>query len=93
MEGAAVIGFGGFFDKEFRNYDYYVGRTKAIDFLKELQEKNSQGKRSANFICSILNLGKFTKASGRFRDVDLDKVDRKLQNRSKSAFGTIGEDP
>jgi len=40
-----------------------------------------------------LNLGKFTKASGRFRDVDLDKVDRKPRTGQKSAFGTIGEDP
>jgi len=59
-------------------------------FLKNFKE-NSQGKRSANFICSILNLGKFTKASGRFRDVDLDKVDRKLREQvKKSAFERLG---
>jgi len=50
-------------------------------------------KKERQLYLLILNLGKFTKASGRFRDVDLDKVDRKLREQVKICFGTIGEDP
>ena len=42
LAGERLSAFGGFFDKKFRKYDYYIGRAKAVDFLKEIQEKNSQ---------------------------------------------------
>jgi predicted acylesterase/phospholipase RssA len=85
LAGERLSAFGGFFDKEFRNHDYYVGRTKAIDFLKELQGKNSQGKKERQLYLLNFEPGKnLQKPAVDLGDVDLDKVDRKLREQVKN---------
>lgn len=77
--------FGGFFDRRFRDYDYYVGRAKAVDLLKELRVKNSQGKQEGQLFLLNFEPGKdLQKPAIDLGDVDLDKVDRKLRQQVKN---------
>lgn len=85
IAGERLSAFGGFFDKEFRNYDYYVGRTKAVNFLKELQEKNRQEKKERQLYLLNFEPGKnLQKPAVNLGDVDLDKVDRKLRKQVRN---------
>lgn len=76
--------FGGFFDKKFREHDYYVGRAKAVDFLKELRAKNHQGKQEGQLFLLNFEPGKdLQKPAVDLGDVDLDNVDLKLRQQVK----------
>ncbi|WP_250121808.1 patatin-like phospholipase family protein [Chroococcidiopsis sp. CCMEE 29] len=77
--------FGGFFDKKFRDYDYYVGRDQAVDFLKQLREKNSQGKQEGQLFLRNFEPGRdLQKPTVDLGDVDLEHVDRKLRKQIKN---------
>lgn len=85
IAGERLSAFGGFFDKEFRKYDYYVGRTKAINFLKELQEKNSQAKKERQLYLLNFEPGKnLHKPAVDLGAVDLNNVDRKLRKQVRN---------
>lgn len=44
LAGEQLFAFGGFLDPAFREFDYNVGRRKAVQFLGKLQLLNQQGK-------------------------------------------------
>ncbi len=77
--------FGGFFDKKFRDYDYYIGRDKAVDFLKELRGTNSQVKQEGQLFIRNFEPGRnLQKPAVELGDVDLEHVDRKLRKQVKN---------
>lgn len=43
LAGEQLFAFGGFFSQSFREFDYDVGRRKAIDFLEKLQALHRRG--------------------------------------------------
>lgn len=84
LAGERLSAFGGFFDQKFREYDYFVGRDKAVEFLKELKEKNSQDKKERQLYLLNFEPGKsLQKPTMNLGDVDLDKVDRSLREQVK----------
>lgn len=85
LAGEQLSAFGGFFKQEFRDYDYFVGRSKATDFLKNLKLKNSQGKQEGHLFLLNFNPGQNLRSpTVNLGDVKLDKVDRKLRKQVKS---------
>jgi Patatin-like phospholipase len=44
LAGEQLFAFGGFLNLSFREFDYNVGRRKAVQFLRKLQGLNQQGK-------------------------------------------------
>jgi len=85
LAGERLSAFGGFFDKKFRDYDYYVGRDKAVDFLKELRGKNSQGKQEGQLFLRNFEPGRdLQKPTVELGDVDLEHIDRKLRKQVKN---------
>lgn len=42
--GERLFAFAGFLKESFRQYDYIVGRHKAIEFLQQLQKRHEQGR-------------------------------------------------
>ncbi len=85
LAGERLSAFGGFFDKKFRDYDYFVGRDKAVNFLKDLQEKNSQGQEPGQIYLLNFEPGRnLQKPAVDLGDVDLDKVDRKLRKQVRN---------
>lgn len=84
LAGEQLAAFGGFFKQEFRDYDYYVGRYKAIDFLKNLQLKNSKGKQEGDLFLLNFTPGQDLRSPAvDLGDVTLDKIDRKLREQVK----------
>ena len=72
--------FGGFFDERFRDYDYYIGRLKASQFLQQLKEKNRQGQQKNQLFLINFEAGKnLQQPFLNLGDVELDKVDFSLR--------------
>ncbi|WP_009632880.1 patatin-like phospholipase family protein [Synechocystis sp. PCC 7509] len=86
LAGEKLSAFGGFFDRKFRDYDYYIGREKAAEFLRNLQKQNSQGgKKTGQIYLLNCNPGQnLQKPAVHLGDVELDNVDRKLRKQVKS---------
>ena len=85
LAGEKLSAFGGFFDRQFRDYDYHVGRKKAVDFLKNLQQKNSQGQQPGQIYLLNCKPGQNLQSPAvDLGDVELDKVDRKLRKQVKN---------
>jgi len=79
-----LAAFGGFFDKKFREYDYYIGRKKAVGFLKKLQEKSWQGKQEGQLFLGNFEPGiNLQKPVVELGNVDLEQVDKKLRKQVK----------
>lgn len=84
LAGEQLSAFGGFFKQEFRDYDYYVGRSKAIDFLKNLQLKNSQGKQEGElFLLNFAPGQDLRSPTVNLGDVTLGNIDRELREQVK----------
>ncbi len=85
LAGEQLSAFGGFFKQEFREYDYFIGRSKAIDFLKNLQLKNSQGKQEGHlFLLNFAPRQNLRSPTVDLGDVTLAKIDRKLRKQVKN---------
>ncbi len=85
LAGEKLSAFGGFFDRRFRDYDYYVGRKKAVDFLKNLQQQNSQGEQSEQIYLLNCQPGQnLQKPAVDLGDVELDKVNRNLRKQVRN---------
>lgn len=85
LAGEKLSAFGGFFERRFRDYDYYVGRKKAVDFLKNLQQKNSQGEQSEQIYLLNCEPGQNLQPPAvDLGEVELDNIDRKLRKQVKS---------
>lgn len=85
LAGEKLSAFGGFFDRRFRDYDYYVGRKKAVDFLKNLQQQNSQGEQSEQIYLLNCEPGQnLQKPAVDLGDVELDKVNRNLRKQVRN---------
>lgn len=86
LGGEKLSAFGGFFDRNIRQYDYNVGRQKATNFLEALQILNQNGSVNnqiflRNFVAGQ-GIGNIDPRLGRLdvEDLDLD-LRKKLRDR------------
>ena len=85
LAGEKLSAFGGFFAQQFRDYDYYIGRNKAGDFLKSLQAKNTQGQQPGQMYLLNCDPGQNLRSPAvDLGDVELDKVNPNLRQQVKS---------
>jgi Patatin-like phospholipase len=85
LAGEKLSAFGGFFAQQFRDYDYYIGRKKAVDFLKNLQANNTQGQQPGQLYLLNCEPGQNLQSPPvNLGDVELDKIDPKLRKQVKS---------
>lgn len=85
LAGEKLSAFGGFFDRQFRDYDYYVGRDKAAKFLKNLQQENTQGQKTGQMYLLNCEPGQNLQTpSVNLGEVELKNIDRKLRKQVKN---------
>ncbi|HEY9617850.1 MAG TPA: DUF3376 domain-containing protein, partial [Microcoleaceae cyanobacterium] len=70
LAGEELSAFGGFFDRKWRDYDYFIGRTKAIWLLENLQKMHQQGQGEAELYLTVTGSGQDL----RHPDVDYGNV-------------------
>lgn len=85
LAGEKLSAFAGFFDQSFREYDYFIGRQKAVQFLQQLQVENRQGKKANQLYLTNFQAGNnLRQPTINLGDVELDKVDESLRQKVKT---------
>ena len=75
LAGEQLFAFGGFLDQSFRDFDYNVGRRKAVVFLKKLQELHRQGRSEGQLYLLNFEPGHAIPPLDSDQDQGLGKVD------------------
>lgn len=85
LAGEQLFAFGGFLDQSFREFDYSVGRRKAIRFLTKLQALNQHGKSEGQLYLTNFVPGHNLKSFGQdLGNVKLDRVPEATRSAVKS---------
>ncbi len=84
LAGEQLFAFGGFLDQSFRDFDYNVGRRKAMLFLQKLQALHQQGKSEGQLYLLNFQAGHAIPPMSRLGEVDLSQVSRQTRLDLKS---------
>lgn len=85
LAGEQLFAFGGFLEQSFRDFDYNVGRRKAAEFLKKLQNLHLQRTGEGQLYLTNFVAGQaLTPTPNSLGNVDLSHVSRKTREAVKA---------